>query len=377
MQESDFIVIGAGIGGTSCAYWLAKHHRVTVLEMEDRSGYHTTGRSVAMYTEAYGPRVIRALAIASSRFLKHPPSEFASVPLCKQSGFMFIARDDQLDSLYNALMATKELSPNITEISVQDALERVPVLRSGYVAGAFLDTGTLALDVDAIHQGYMRGLKAHGGHIVTNAEAQSFEYKAGKWRVSTGQGEYAAPVVINAAGAWADRVAERIGARTVGLEPKRRTVIAFPLPEKYNGGEWPVTFDTDEEFYFKVDAGIILASPADETVVPAQDVQPEELDIAVTVDRLQKATTLKIDRITRKWAGLRSFVADHVPVVGYAPDVDGFFWCAGQGGYGIETSASMGQASAALASGGDLPTHILSLGVNESDLSPQRLWKDD
>ena len=373
VRECDFLIIGAGIGGTSCAHWLAARHSVIVLEMEDQPGYHTTGRSVAVYTEAYGPRVIRALAIGGGDFFRNPPSSFTEVPLGRPHGFLFIAREDQKPVLYDALEAVQPLSPEIHEVSVREALDMVPVLRPDYLAAALLDPNTMALDVDAIHQGYMRGLRRAGAEIVTRAPAETFERRAGKWHVHTPAGEFAAPVVINAAGAWADVVAERAGACTVGLQPKRRTVIAFPLPEGVDGHTWPVAVDAEEEFYFKVDAGVVLGSPADETPVPPQDAQPEEIDIAITVDRIERATTMKVSRIIRRWAGLRSFVPDGVPVVGYDPDVEGFFWCAGQGGYGIETSHGMGRSSAALAAGDSLPEDIRALGVTEADLHPARL----
>ena len=374
MRECDLLIIGAGIGGASCASFLARDHSVILLEMEDRPGYHTTGRSVAIYTEAYGPRTIRALAIAGGEFFQHPPADFTPIALCKPFGLVFIAREDQTETLYNALEAVRDLSENIHEISVEQVRELVPVMKPDYMAAAFLDPNTLSLDVDAIHQGYIRRLKSNGAQIFTDAQASGFERKGNKWHVQTPAGEFVAPVIINAAGAWADVVAQRAGARCINLQPKRRTVIAFPAPDGLDTSRWPVIFDCDEEFYFKADAGTILGSPADETLVPPQDVQPEELDIAITVDRLERATTLKVHRMIRKWAGLRSFVSDHVPVVGYAPDVEGFFWCAGQGGYGIETSYGMGRASAALATGSSLPDDIKALGVTESDLAPQRLW---
>ena len=373
VRECDFLVIGAGIAGTSCAHWLAPGRSVIVLEMEEQPGYHTTGRSVAVYTEAYGPRVIRALAIGGGDFFRHPPAAFTEVPLARAHGFLFIAREDQKPALYAALEAVQPLSPEIHEVEVCEALDMVPVLRRDYLAAAILDPNTMALDVDAIHQGYMRGLRRAGAEIVTRAPAQSFERRGGKWYVGTPAGDFAAPVVINAAGAWADVVAERVGARRIGLQPKRRTVIAFPLPDGVDGHSWPVCVDTEEEFYFKVDAGVVLGSPADETPVPPQDAQPEELDIAITVDRIERATTMKVARIIRRWAGLRSFVADGVPVLGYDPDVEGFFWCAGQGGYGIETSCSMGRSAAALAAGDALPADLRELGVQEADLHPARL----
>jgi D-arginine dehydrogenase len=192
--------------------------------------------------------------------------------------------------------------------------------------------------------------------------------------VRTPAGAFTAPVVINAAGAWADVVAERIGARTVGLVPKRRTVIAFAPPARTETGSWPVVIDAEEQFYFKADAGTILGSPGDETPSPPTDAQPEEIDIAITVERLERATTMPIRRIIRKWAGLRSFVADRVPVIGYAADVDGFFWLAGQGGYGIETSVGLARCAAGLATGDGLPEDVRKLAVTERDLRPERLW---
>jgi D-arginine dehydrogenase len=376
MRECDFLIVGAGIAGASAGYFLAKKHKVIVLEREEQPGYHTTGRSVAVYTEAYGPRPVRALVIAGGSFFQQPPAGFTDVPLCHPHGFMFIGRADQRSVLMAELAAVQPLSPTIREMSVDEAIRRVPVLRRDYLAGAFFDPNCLSLDVSAIHQGYLRGLKAAGGEVVTSAEAEYFERHGGKWRVRTPVGAFTAPVVINAAGAWADVVAERIGARKIGLVPKRRTVIAFAPPAGTETASWPVVIDAQEEFYFKADAGTILGSPGDETPSPPTDAQPEEIDIAITVERIERATTMPIRRIIRKWAGLRSFVADRVPVAGYAPDVEGFFWLAGQGGYGIETSAGLARSAVGLATREGLPDDVRRLGVSEADLGPERLWTD-
>lgn len=377
MRECDFLIIGAGIAGTSCAHWLAREHSVIVLEMEGQPGYHTTGRSIAVYTEVYGPRTIRALAKSGHEFFVAPPEDHTDVPLSRKQDLLFVAREDQRSSLEAALAAVHELSPDIREVSRDDAIARVPVLRQDYLAAALLDPTALALDVAAIHQGYIRGLTRHGGEIVCDAEAIAFERKGGKWHVRTRAGDFAAPVVIDAAGAWADVIAERMGARAIGLQPKRRTAIAFIPPGIELDEDWPVVIDVDDEWYFKVDAGTVLGSPADETPVPPQDAQPEDMDVAQAIDRIERATTMKIERLVRKWAGLRSFVADGVTVVGYDGDVDGLFWCAGQGGYGIETSFGMGRASAALAAGEALPEDLQALGVAEADLAPQRLREGD
>ena len=374
MRECDFLIIGAGIAGASAGYFLSKKHKVVLLEREEQPGYHTTGRSVAVYTEAYGPHVIRALVIAGGPFLLNPPKGFTEVPLCHPHGLMFVAREDQKKVLYDELAAVQSLSPNIHEIAVDAAVRTVPVLRRDYLAACFLDPNTMSLDVNAIHQGYLRGLKAAGGQVVTDAEAQAFERRSGKWLVRTPVGEFAAPVVINAAGAWADVVAGRIGARSIGLVPKRRTVIAFAPPAGTDTAHWPVVFDAEEEWYFKADAGTILGSPGDETPSPPTDAQPEEIDVAITIERLERATTMQVRRIIRKWAGLRSFVADRVPVAGYDPRVEGYFWLAGQGGYGIETSAGLARCAASLAAGDGLPEDIRKLRVAEHDLGPERLW---
>ncbi|MDH3714324.1 MAG: FAD-binding oxidoreductase [Gammaproteobacteria bacterium] len=371
--ESDFIIVGAGIAGTSSGYWLSKQYRVTVLEMESQPGYHTTGRSLAMYTEAYGPRTVRALAKASFEFLTHPPDGFSDRPLSTVTGFMFIAREDQRASLRQALREAQSLSPEIHAITPALAIEMVPALRKEYVRAAFLDPNTLSLDVDAIHQGFIRGMKKRGATFFCDVPVRDPVWDGQKWRLDSPRGSFAAPLVINAAGAWADEVAAQFGARTIGLQPKRRTVIAFAPPVEITvADKWPFVFDTDEQFYFKLDAGTVLASPADETPVPAQDVQPEDIDVALTVDRIQNATHLQVHRIIRKWAGLRSFVNDSVPVVGRDADAPGFFWCAGQGGYGIETSWAMGEATAALASGAGLPVRLGDAGIAEADLSPTR-----
>jgi D-arginine dehydrogenase len=325
-----------------------------------------------MYTEAYGPRTVRALAKSGYGFLTNPPEGFADVPLSEQSAFLFVAREDQLTSLKTGLAAVQELSPKIAMISPKEAIERVPILRRDYLAGAFLDPYAMKLNVDAIHQGYIKGLKNKGGDIVCDAAVTALERKSGKWQVTTKQGIFSAPVVVNAAGAWVDEIADLASTRRVGIVPKRRTVISFPPPGIELDTDWPFVIDCEEEFFFKVEAGTILGSPSNQDPVPPQDVQPEELDIALAIDRLQRATTMTVPRLNRSWAGLRSFVADEVPVVGFTDDVEGFFWCAGQGGYGIETSIGMGRTCAALLQGQDLPEDVKALDVRAEDLSPQR-----
>jgi D-arginine dehydrogenase len=374
-RECDYLIVGSGIAGASAAYHLVRHGKVILLERESQPGYHSTGRSAAVFAESYGPRLMRIMTVASGPFLREPPAGFAGVPLMHPRGALFLAREDQRSLLEGLVAELKELSDDLRLIDVGEATALCPVLRKGYLALAALDPTVMDMDVNAIHQGYLRGARAQGAEIVTDAEVTALERKGGKWRARTAGGEFAAPVLINAAGAWADVVAGLAGARKIGLQPKRRTVIVFDAPAGIDMAKFPIAADCAEQFYFKPESGRVLASPADETPVEPQDIQPEEMDVALVVDRVERASTLKVERVVRRWAGLRSFVKDKNPVVGFAPDAEGFFWLAGQGGYGIQTSYAMGLTAASLATGRGLPDAVKGYGLGETDLGPARLWK--
>ncbi len=373
MRECDYLIVGAGIAGASAGYEMAIQGNVVLIEREDQPGYHSTGRSAALFTENYGPKVIRSLSIASGPFFHHPPEGFSEVPLLHDLGLLFVARKDQRGAFDELMASCRELTDAIHEIGAEEACRKVPVLDPDYVDTAAFDPDSKEMDVNAIHQGFLRGLRVRGGEIICNAEALGIERRGDKWHVRTPQDEFVAPVLVNAAGAWADKVAELVGIQTIGLVPKRRTVIVFDPPQGTDPSAWPLAADTQEQWYFKRDAGRFLGSPADETPVEPQDIQPEEIDMALAAERIERATTMEVGQIVRKWAGLRSFVDDKQPVVGFAADAEGFFWLAGQGGYGIQTSAAMGRVAAALAGGGGLPDDVKALGVAEADLAPTRL----
>ena len=373
-RECDFLIVGTGIAGASAAYHLVGRGSVILLERESQPGYHSTGRSAAVFAESYGPRLMRVMTVASGPFLRKPPAGFSEVPLMHPRGALFVAREDQRRALEDLVKELSELSDDLRLMQPEEALKLCPVLRRGYLALAAQDPTVMDMDVNAIHQGYLRGARVKGAEIVTNAEVTGLERRGGCWHARTKAGEFSAPVVINAAGAWADVVAGIAGVRKIGLQPKRRTVIVFDGPAGLDMAKYPIAADCGEQFYFKPESGRVLASPADETPVEPQDVQPEEIDIAMVVDRIEQASTLKVERIVRRWAGLRSFVKDKNPVVGFAPDAEGFFWLAGQGGYGIQTSYAMGQTAASLATGKGVPEAVKSYAVTEKDLGPQRLW---
>jgi D-arginine dehydrogenase len=373
MAEYDFLIIGAGMAGASAGYALAAQARVLILEQEDQPGYHTTGRSAALYAETYGNATVRALTTGGKDFYLDPPPGFAAHPLLLPRGVVFIGRADQRGSLDAFLDEVSGLRSNIRRIPAAEVEAKVPVFRPGYLADAVLDPDAMDIDVHGLHQGYLRGLKARGGQVITDAQVRGLSRQAGLWQVESKAGAFAARVIVNAAGAWADEIGALAGVKPIGLVPKRRTAIRFRPPAGLDVTRWPTIIDADEQFYFRPDAGQILASPADETPMPPCDVQPEDLDIAILVDRLEQVVTLPIPRIESRWAGLRSFVADKTPVVGYDDRSEDFFWLAGQGGYGIQTAPGIAALVAALARREPVPPELAALGVTEAALSPIRL----
>jgi D-arginine dehydrogenase len=373
-SKADFLVIGGGIAGASVGYWLAPHGRVVLLERESQPGYHSTGRSAALFFESYGTPQVRALTAASRAFLESPPEGFAEHPVLSPRGAMMVAGHGEEGELAAHWDVLRAMSPRAELLDAAGACEVTPVLRRKKVLGAVLEPDAMDMDVHAIHQGFLRGIRRHGGSIVSNAGVTALSRRDDVWRVLAGGERYEAPVVLNAAGAWAGQIGAMAGAANVGLQPRRRSAFIFAPPPGVSCAAWPLTAGIAESWYFKPDAGMLLGSPANADPVEPQDVQPELLDIAIAIERIQAMTTLVIGRPTHTWAGLRSFVADGDLVGGWDPRVPGFFWVAAQGGYGIQTSPAMGEACAALARGLPLPQRIASFGLTAQVLSPQRLF---
>ena len=373
MQEFDFAIVGAGIAGVSAAYHLAPRARVIILEREHVAAYHTTGRSAALHSETYGSAEIRAITVAAGRFYRDPPAGFAEHPLLAPRGALLAGRADQAAAVAKAAEEFARLVPTVRRLEPAEALRRQPLLKPETCAGGAVFEEAEDMDVAAIHAGFLKGARAAGAVLRLEAEVVALDRAGGRWTIRLREGEpIAATNVVNASGAWADVVAGLAGARAVGLVPKRRTAFTFDAPPGVALASMPAVIDFDESWYIKPEVGQILGSPADETPSPPTDAQPEEMDIAIAVDRIQAATTLQIHRIKNKWAGLRSFVADKNLVVGYDPRVEGFFWLAGQGGYGIQTAAAAGRLAAALALHKALPNDVAELGVREAALSPAR-----
>lgn len=369
-----FAIIGAGMAGASVGYWLSQHESVLILERESQPAYHTTGRSAAMFIETYGPPLVRALTVGSRPFYESPPPGFTEPPILIPRGVLMIATAAQKALLDEAYDIARNIGSKVERLSPVEARERVPVLRAERLIGATYEADPTDIDVHALLQGFLKGLRHNGGQVVTSAEVTALIRSPQGWRIETSQGVFEAEVVINAAGAWCDEVGKLAGVPPVGLVPKRRSAFIFSPPAgATNVAAWPVVIGADEAFYFKPEAGMLLGSPANVDPMPPHDVRPEELDIATGIARIEEATTMTIRRPTRTWAGLRSFVSDGELVGGFEAAAPGFFWLAGQGGYGIQTAAAMGQACSSILLGQPMPEPLAQLGISAERLSPKRL----
>lgn len=372
LHSADAIVIGAGMAGASVAYFLAPHARVIVLEREPYPGMHSTGRSAAMFSETYGSPQVRALTRAGRRFLATPPADFAVHPILTPRGSTLIGRADQVDDVRGLFETMRGEVPSLELHDGSRVRDDVPVLRPEAVAIGLHEPEAADIDVNELHQAFLRGMRAHGGVLHVDQAISAITRDGGEWSVQAGDRRFRAPLLLNAAGAWVDQVAALAGVAPLGLVPKRRSAFVFEPPADLDCARWPFIGDLDETFYFKPDAGQLLGSAVNADPTHPHDVQPEELDIALGIHHIEQATTLSIRRPTQTWAGLRSFVADGDLVGGFAPDAPGFFWVAAQGGYGIQTSAAMGEACAHLALGRALPARLQDAGLTPAMLSPGR-----
>ena len=370
-QTADILVIGGGIAGASAAAEMAwAGAAVTLLEMEPQPGYHTTGRSAATFVSSYGNDTIRLLNALSRPFFDAPPDGFADVPLLAPRGALFVADDAHVTELRSALDDPAN-ARMLEAVDTAGALGLSPSLRPEAAAFGAWERGAADIDVDALLQGYLRRLRHAHGQVVTSAMVKGLLRRAGTWEAETTAGVFSAPVVVNAAGAWADEGAALAGTAPIGLVAKRRTALTIDPGLDFR--RWPLTISADESWYFRPEGGDLLISPADETPQAPADAQPDEMDIAVCIDRIQSKTTMTVTRLVSKRAGLRTFVFDKSPVAGFADDVDGFFWLAGQGGYGIQTAPVMAAFSAGMVLDGEPPARLLEAGLSAATLSPLRL----
>jgi D-arginine dehydrogenase len=367
-HSADCIIIGAGIAGATAAAHLSADHRVVLIEAEEAAGYHTSGRSAALWVANGGPEYERALAQESFAFLRDPPPGFAATAILTERPAVFAVPAEQRADLH-AMLSTRD---NVREIPVTALREMIPAIRPGYAAAAALETGNYDIDVEVLLQGYLRLARSRGAEVAFRRRSQRIERKDRRWRVETTAGAvFNAGVLVNAAGAWGDEVAEQAGISPLGLVPKRRTAVVVD-PAPFEVARWPRLYDARRSWYCKPEARTrLMISPADATPTHAHDVQPEELDIAMTIARMQEVLDIPVRRIERAWAGLRTFAPDSAFAFGEAVEGEGFFWFVGQGGDGILTSAAAGRLLADLV-GGRVPDWLPGAGRILPAIDPRR-----
>jgi D-arginine dehydrogenase len=371
VQQFDFIVIGAGIAGASVAAHLAEHASVGLLDMEERAGYHSTGRSAASYEPNYGPPSILALTRASAAFFMSPPVGFCDAPIFSKRGSLVLEPAGQQDAAHQFLSA----AVGLREVGGEEMLRILPILNPHYAKRGFFDDSTGDLDVDLLHGGYLRLLKARGGKVFLNALAKNFVRKADQWHVITPFDRFTATTIVNAAGAWGDEVAKLADVSAIGLTPKRRSIGVIPVDDHPDVMAWPFMVDCAETWYAKPQSGKLLVSSADVTPVAPHDAYADDMAIAEGVERLMEATTLDVTRLEHSWGGLRTFSKDGAPVVGFDPHADGFFWLVGQGGYGIQSSPAVSRLAATMAMRGAVPDDIMAAGLNMAEILPDRFYR--
>ena len=367
--NSDIIIIGAGIAGASLASELCTSLNVLLLEREDHAGYHATGRSAAIFLPTYGPPAIQALTRASSNFFHAPPQGFCEPSLLSHRSMMMIAKLGDDGHIKDAL------ATGMSEITISKAQERIPPLNRDLYTRAFVDDDTADIEVDVLLHAHLKKLKQNGGTLLRGAGVTGIKKTAGLWTVQCTDQNYTSPVIVNAAGAWADSIAAMAGLPELSLEPKRRSAALIDVSDKWDVSNWPLTVGAGDTFYFRPMGNKLMISPADETVTEPHDAWADDMALAQAMDLFGKATGYDVSHVEHTWAGLRTFAPDGELVIGYDSKASGFFWLAGQGGYGIQTSPAVSRLAGALICQQEIPDNIAKFGVKAPMLSPDR-FKD-
>jgi len=345
--EVDVAVIGAGIAGAGVTAQIAGDLKVALLEQESRPGYHTTGRSAAIFIQNYGNDTIRALSRASAPLFHDADKTLFPTPLLSQRGLLYVASEESLADHADLLRHAEGLR----EISAGEAVTRFPLLRQDRIAAAAYEDDAQDVDVAALHQGWLKQAKAAGALLLTDAPLTRATRDGGRWTIETPTHTVRAAIIVNAAGAWGDRVAAACGVAPVGLTPLRRTIAVLPAPEGHDMRKWPLVADSGEGWYAKPEAGRLLVSPADEDPVEPHDAFPDDMVLAEGLDRFEQAMSISVSRVETSWAGLRTFAPDRTPVAGFDGAAEGFFWLVGQGGYGMQTAPALSRLAGQLVRG--------------------------
>ncbi|KEJ97535.1 D-arginine dehydrogenase [Pseudosulfitobacter pseudonitzschiae] len=372
MNQPDVIIIGAGIAGASLAWQLAGSCNVLLLEQEDSPSHHSTGRSAAIMTPYAGAELMQAASLASRAFLAAPPEGFSPAPLLSRRGVLRLTDEAGAGSLARLCHTGKSQGRPLRLLDRAQLLAQGLPLTAKAVMGLW-DDEPCDIDVDALHQGFLRGAQRRGARLLTRHAVTAMTRRSGVWQVETPVGTFDAPLVVNAAGAFASRIGKLAGALPLTIHPKRRTIAVVPVPPGSDMAHWPLIADAGVSFYIKPEGKTLMVCPSDETPAAPGEVYPEELDIAIAIDRMQQWLDIPVQRVQHSWAGLRSFFDDKDPVVGFDPLAEGLFWYAGQGGFGVQSAPALSRAAAAILLGQPVPQTLGDAGLTPDRLSPQRL----
>ena len=365
---TDVVVIGGGIAGISVAALLSERVDVVLLEQESVLTYHSTGRSAALYFESYGNEQSRPLSRASKPFLLEPPCNLVDGPLLSPRGALYVARREQLGALQAKLDA--DTAREFERLDENEVVRLQSYIRDGYAAAGLYDSAAMDIDVAGFHQAYVRWFRMNGGQIETSTPVVDLIRGPTSWTIKTKTALIHADVVVNASGAWGDVMAAMAGAHPVGLRPLRRT--AFTVRGDLALAHTPLAADIEMAFYFKPDGKQVLCSLAEEELDEPCDARPREIDVALAIDLINEATTLDIRHVRSSWTGHRTFAPDDIPVTGFDPEIETFFWLAGQGGTGIQTAHGAAQMAAGMIIDGTPPPHLLAEGLDTEAMAPDR-----
>lgn len=368
----DIAIIGGGIAGFSLAHFLGDSRKILLLERESAFGYHSTARSAGEFSYSHHTPLVGKLAKLSFPFLERPEPSFSETNLLNPRGAIYIASEDKRDKLSSVFDEERRHSHEMIMLTVEDAIKRAPILKREFFSSAFYDPNCWDIEVANLFQSYIKSAKKSGVVAHTKAELLTATRKHSIWQIDTSAGPFSASTIVNASGAWADQCAAIFGAAPIGIAPLRRTVITVDLPPDINAATLPEVAEIEEDFYMKPDAGKLMISPADEHPSEPCDAQPEELDIAWAMHWLSESTTIRARHVSHSWAGLRSFAPDRAPVVGWDEKIEGLFWLAGQGGFGIQTSPALGRLAASLLLSNTQPDDFEDQGFDLMWVSPKR-----